>query len=115
MRDDDAIVLDLPDTDVPVGRTVLVARGLQISRGGRKLFADNGIDLDIRGPERIALTGANGAGKSTLLRVITGDLPPDAGERSSGPTAGSPTCRSGWICSTRTAPWPRASPRSRPA
>jgi ATPase subunit of ABC transporter with duplicated ATPase domains len=75
MRDGDTIVLDLPDTDVPVGRSVLVARGLQISRGGRKLFGDNGIDLDIRGPERIALTGPNGAGKSTLLRVITGDLP----------------------------------------
>ena len=75
MRDGDTIVLDLPDTDVPVGRSVLVARGLQISRGGRKLFGDNGIDLDIRGPERIVLTGPNGAGKSTLLRVITGDLP----------------------------------------
>ncbi len=79
MRDGDTIVLDLPDTDVPVGRSVLVARGLQISRGGRKLFGDNGIDLDIRGPERIALTGPNGAGKSTLLRVITGDLPPAQG------------------------------------
>jgi ATPase subunit of ABC transporter with duplicated ATPase domains len=80
VRDDDAIVLDLPDTDVPVGRTVLAARGVQISRGGRKLFDDNGIDLDVRGPERIALTGPNGAGKSTLLRVITGDLPPEKGD-----------------------------------
>jgi ATPase subunit of ABC transporter with duplicated ATPase domains len=80
VRDDDAVVLDLPDTDVPVGRTVLAARGVQISRGGRKLFEDNGIDLDIRGPERIALTGPNGAGKSTLLRVITGDLPPERGD-----------------------------------
>jgi ATPase subunit of ABC transporter with duplicated ATPase domains len=80
VRDDDAIVLDLPDTDVPVGRTVLAARGLQISRGGRKLFQDNGIDLDVRGPERIALTGPNGAGKSTLLRLITGDLQPEAGD-----------------------------------
>jgi ATPase subunit of ABC transporter with duplicated ATPase domains len=80
VRDDDAIVLDLPDTDVPVGRTVLAARGVRISRGGRKLFQDNGIDLDIRGPERIALTGPNGAGKSTLLLLITGDLQPEAGE-----------------------------------
>ena len=52
---------------------------MQVSRGGRKLFADNGIDLSIRGPERIALTGPNGAGKSTLLRIIAGDLQPDAG------------------------------------
>ncbi|MDT7610652.1 MAG: hypothetical protein QOG96_5155, partial [Pseudonocardiales bacterium] len=80
VRDDDAIVLDLPDTDVPIGRTALAARGVQISRGGRKVFQDNGIDVDIRGPERIALTGPNGVGKSTLLRIITGDLQPEQGD-----------------------------------
>ena len=36
--------------------------------------------MDIRGPERIALTGPNGAGKSTLLRIITGDLQPEQGD-----------------------------------
>jgi ATPase subunit of ABC transporter with duplicated ATPase domains len=79
LRDDDAIVLDLPDTVVPFGRTVFRGEGVQISLAGRKLFADNGIDLSIRGPERIALTGANGAGKSTLLRIIGGGVEPDAG------------------------------------
>jgi len=79
LRDDDTIVLELPDTTVPAGRTVFGAEGLQVGRGGRKLFADNGIDLSIRGPERIALTGPNGAGKSTLLRAIAGDLQPEAG------------------------------------
>jgi ATPase subunit of ABC transporter with duplicated ATPase domains len=79
LRDDDTIVLDLPDTNVPAGRTVFRGEGLQISPGGRKLFAGNGIYLSIRGPERIALAGPNGAGKSTLLRVIDGDLQPDAG------------------------------------
>src|ERR1700754_118033 len=79
LRDDDAIVLELPDTNVPTGRTVFRGEDLQFGRGGRKIFADNGIDLTIRGPERIALTGPNGAGKSTLLRVIDGDLQPDAG------------------------------------
>ena len=74
LRDDDTIALDLPDTNVPAGRTVFLGEGLQVSLGGRKLFADNGIDLTIRGPERIALTGPNGAGKSTLLRLINGDL-----------------------------------------
>ena len=79
LRDDDTIVLELPDTNVPAGRTLFRGEGLQVGRGGRKLFADNGIDLSIRGPERIALTGPNGAGKSTLLRVIDGDLQLDAG------------------------------------
>ncbi|OCB47587.1 ABC transporter [Mycobacterium vulneris] len=79
LRDDRVIALDLPDTVVPAGRTVFTGEGLQISRGGRKVFADNGIGLSIRGPERIALTGPNGAGKSTLLRIIDGTLEPDAG------------------------------------
>ncbi|WKG02070.1 ABC-F family ATP-binding cassette domain-containing protein [Mycolicibacterium sp. HK-90] len=79
LRDDKVIALDLPDTVVPAGRTVFTGEGLQVSRGGRKLFADNGIDLSIRGPERIALTGPNGAGKSTLLRIIDGTLEPEAG------------------------------------
>lgn len=79
LRDDKVIVLDLPDTEVPAGRTLFTGAELQISRGGRKLFADNGIDVSIRGPERIALTGSNGAGKSTLLRIIDGQLRPDSG------------------------------------
>ncbi|MDX1879890.1 ABC-F family ATP-binding cassette domain-containing protein [Mycolicibacterium sp. 141076] len=84
VRDDDVIALDLPNTEVPAGRTVLSATGLNIRRGGRTLFADNGIDLDIRGPERIALAGPNGAGKSTLLKIVNGDLQPDTGTLSRG-------------------------------
>jgi ATPase subunit of ABC transporter with duplicated ATPase domains len=38
------------------------------------------LDLDVRGPERIALVGANGAGKTTLLRTLVGELAPVAGE-----------------------------------
>ena len=77
LRDDDAIVLDLPATNVPAGRTVLRVEGVMAGRGGRTLFSD--VDLSVRGPERVALTGPNGAGKSTLLRIIGGELAPDAG------------------------------------
>jgi ATPase subunit of ABC transporter with duplicated ATPase domains len=80
LRDDDTIVLELPDTEVSAGRTVVSARGVSVQADGRKLFVDNGIDVDFRGPERIALTGANGVGKSTLLRVLSGDLQPDDGD-----------------------------------
>ncbi|MFI5938155.1 ABC-F family ATP-binding cassette domain-containing protein [Actinoplanes sp. NPDC051494] len=66
-RQDDRIVIDLPATRVPAGRTVFHGEGLR----ARGVFSD--VDLTIRGPERIALTGANGAGKSTLLRLITGE------------------------------------------
>ena len=78
LRDDPSIVLDLPDTEVPAGRNVFVGNGIRMSRGGRALFG-NGIDLSIRGPERIALVGRNGAGKTTLLRIISGELEPDDG------------------------------------
>ena len=68
MRDDREIVVDLPATDVPRGRTVLVLNRVEL-RTGRLL------DLELRGPERVAVTGANGSGKSTLLHTLTGELP----------------------------------------
>ncbi|KUH76716.1 ABC transporter [Mycolicibacterium novocastrense] len=87
VRDDDALVLDLPDTDVPSGRDVLDVKGLRVSTGEALLLDD--VDLSVRGPERIALTGRNGAGKSTLLRILAGELAPDAGtvQRSDGRVA----------------------------
>ena len=77
LRDDPSIVLQLSDAEVPAGRDVFTGNGLRMSRGDGALF--DGLDLSIRGPERIALTGPNGAGKSTLLRVISGELEPEAG------------------------------------
>ncbi|MCQ4212600.1 ABC-F family ATP-binding cassette domain-containing protein [Streptomyces longispororuber] len=76
LRDEQHLTLDLPDTKVPAGRTLFLGEHLQV----RGLFADEGVDLSVRGPERIALTGPNGAGKTTLLRLVHGDLPADAGE-----------------------------------
>ncbi|MBB2940836.1 ATPase subunit of ABC transporter with duplicated ATPase domains [Actinoplanes lutulentus] len=70
-RQDDRIVVELPGTHVPAGRTVFSGAGLRASFDS-SLFATGGLDLHIRGPERIALTGPNGAGKSTLLRLISG-------------------------------------------
>ncbi|GAA1269169.1 ABC-F family ATP-binding cassette domain-containing protein [Pseudonocardia aurantiaca] len=79
LRDEQKISLDLPDTNVPAGRTVFLGEGLHVRHGDRALFAGDGVDLAIRGPERIALTGPNGSGKSTLLRVLSGELEPEGG------------------------------------
>ncbi|WP_432897483.1 ABC-F family ATP-binding cassette domain-containing protein [Micromonospora matsumotoense] len=78
-RRDDHLVIELPDTTLPAGRTVFHGQGVQAAYAGRPVFAGDGVDLAIRGPERIALTGPNGAGKSTLLRLIGGDQEPVAG------------------------------------
>ncbi|MEU1335627.1 ABC-F family ATP-binding cassette domain-containing protein [Streptomyces sp. NPDC005865] len=79
LRDEQRITLELPATQVPAGRNLFLGEGLQVHHAGRAVFADGGVDLTVRGPERIALTGPNGAGKTTLLRLITGDLVPDDG------------------------------------
>ncbi|ASW55358.1 ABC-F family ATP-binding cassette domain-containing protein [Plantactinospora sp. KBS50] len=81
-RQDDRIAIELPGTQVPAGRTVFAGQRLQAAYGGRAVFAGAGVDLTIRGPERIAITGANGAGKSTLLRIVGGDQRPESGRAS---------------------------------
>ncbi|MFG2932790.1 ribosomal protection-like ABC-F family protein [Streptomyces achromogenes] len=80
LRDEQRLTLELPDTNVPAGRTLFLGEGMQVHHAGRAVFADGGVDLTVRGPERIALTGPNGSGKTTLLRLITGDIAPDSGE-----------------------------------
>ncbi|WP_327072452.1 ATP-binding cassette domain-containing protein [Kitasatospora purpeofusca] len=79
LREEQRIVVELPDTQVPAGRTLFLGERLRVRLGGRELFTEPGVDLTVRGPERIALTGSNGSGKSTLLRLIDGSLAPDGG------------------------------------
>ena len=57
---------------------VLSARGL-VKTFGRVIGLD-GVDLDLRRGEVLAVIGDNGAGKSTLIKTLTGALVPDAGE-----------------------------------
>jgi ATPase subunit of ABC transporter with duplicated ATPase domains len=73
VRDDDEIRVDLPETRVPSGRTVLVCADAELRHGGN-------VSLTVRGPERIALVGANGSGKTTLLRTVAGELTPVSGQ-----------------------------------
>ncbi|MEW2449288.1 ABC-F family ATP-binding cassette domain-containing protein [Streptomyces parvulus] len=80
VREETRLALQLPGTRVPAGRTLFQGRGMRVRLGDNDVFAGNGVDLTVRGPERIALTGPNGAGKTTLMRLITGALVPDSGE-----------------------------------
>ncbi|MEU1202917.1 ribosomal protection-like ABC-F family protein [Streptomyces sp. NPDC005813] len=80
LRDEQRLTLELPDTQVPAGRNLFLGEGMQVRLGDKDVFAAGGLDLSVRGPERIALTGPNGAGKTTLMRLVTGDLAPESGE-----------------------------------
>ncbi|RPK45386.1 ATP-binding cassette domain-containing protein [Streptomyces sp. ADI93-02] len=75
VRDDEAIRIELPQTQVYPGGGVLMLRDLELTYGPRVPG-----EWDLRGPERIALIGRNGAGKTTLLRTIAGELEPVSGE-----------------------------------
>ncbi|BBB00869.1 putative ABC transporter ATP-binding protein [Actinacidiphila reveromycinica] len=93
LRDDQQITLELPDTEVPAGRTVFLGEGMRVRLGTHEVFGGAGLDLTVRGPERIALTGPNGAGKTTLLRLIHGGAGLGAGPDPAGEpdTVGGPT------------------------
>jgi ATPase subunit of ABC transporter with duplicated ATPase domains len=72
VRDDREIVVDLSASRVASGRVVLMLDRAELRTG-------QVVDLELRGPERVAVTGANGAGKSTLLHTMTGELVPSSG------------------------------------
>jgi iron complex transport system ATP-binding protein len=60
-----------------VTREPLVARGLALDLGGRRVI--DGVSLALRAGEWTAIVGPNGAGKSTLLSLLAGLRAPDTG------------------------------------
>ncbi|MEJ7833701.1 MAG: ABC-F family ATP-binding cassette domain-containing protein [Nocardioides sp.] len=72
VRDDREIRIELPSTAVPRGRVVLATTDLVLRTGAA-------VDLDVHGPDRIAVVGRNGVGKTTLLHTLAGLLPPGSG------------------------------------
>nr|WP_274635929.1 ATP-binding cassette domain-containing protein [Microbacterium bovistercoris] len=67
VRDDDAVLIDLPDPGVPAGRRIAT-------------LADDAREWVVAGPERVALIGPNGAGKTTLLEELVASAVQNSGD-----------------------------------
>lgn len=65
-------------TDTANLELLLEVRGASVSFGGVHALAD--VDFHLGGGEVVGVIGPNGAGKTTFLNVLTGFVPPTAGE-----------------------------------
>ncbi len=81
LREERSIRVELPATEVPRGRVVLTTQALVLRNGAE-------VELELRGPDRVAVVGPNGAGKTTFLETVAGTVPPRSGSvRTHVPTA----------------------------
>ncbi|MFD0684442.1 ABC transporter ATP-binding protein [Actinomadura fibrosa] len=71
----------VPARGTPLASPVetISTRGLRFSYPGARTPALDGVDLDIRRGEVVALIGANGSGKSTLAKLLAGLYLPSSG------------------------------------
>jgi ATPase subunit of ABC transporter with duplicated ATPase domains len=72
------VTITLPPSGLSSRHVLVSGDGLVCERNGTRLFGP--LDLTIRGPERIALTGANGSGKTSLIKLILGSETPAQGQ-----------------------------------
>ncbi len=84
-----AVATDLgpaPDPSPPPapGEELVVARDLRVTLGGREVL--QGVSVDVRQGEVVALLGRNGAGKTTLLRALARLVPSARGSVEGGAT-----------------------------
>jgi energy-coupling factor transport system ATP-binding protein len=70
--------LCVPVTQAPLGDLALDARGVSFAYRPALPVLD-GVDLQVRRGEVVALEGPNGSGKTTLARIVAGLVEPNAG------------------------------------
>lgn len=70
--------LTLEPTGLAPDREVVEVANLEFGYG-RAGAVLSGMSFEMRGPERVSISGSNGAGKSTLLAILAGRLAPSSG------------------------------------
>jgi ATPase subunit of ABC transporter with duplicated ATPase domains len=68
------------------GQRLAALTDVGVRHGARRVL--DGVNLVVRGRDRIAVMGDNGAGKTTLLRLLAGELAPTTGRAEPAETAG---------------------------
>lgn len=76
-REKDASKINF-ETSVKSGHDVLHIEELSKSYDDKTLF--NGLSLDLKRGEKVALIGENGGGKTTLFNIVLGNIKSDAGK-----------------------------------
>ena len=79
IRPENKIVVDLSGSKVPAGKAVASLKNVTFGYSDSAPLFRN-LNLEIYGPERIAVSGPNGSGKTTLIKLLTNQLQPLAGE-----------------------------------
>jgi ATPase subunit of ABC transporter with duplicated ATPase domains len=69
--------ITMPGCGLPAGRLVLAFEDVSWRIGERSVI--DRLSFQLRGPERVALTGRNGAGKTTVLKLAAGLATPASG------------------------------------
>ena len=71
VRERNIISVDMPLTEVPKGKLLIEAAGVNYRyEGAPALLLGRALDLSLAGPERVAVAGPNGSGKSTFLKLV---------------------------------------------
>jgi ATPase subunit of ABC transporter with duplicated ATPase domains len=80
LQEQQPLRIDLQPPSLYRGKVLAEARAVNFGYDGAPPLWPRPLTFQLRSGDRLRILGRNGAGKTTLLRLLTGQLPPTAGE-----------------------------------